>query len=189
MPSLKIVVAIIGAIGLIVAAIIGIIPDLISPAKTNINIKIDSDDIGSNESSKDLPFIYISHPKNGAEVLRYFEINGTISEKIPDGYYMWALTNPKSKPKEYYPQNSSIMTENYTNWSHEISLNGNDRERFNVVVAFVDETTNNKYEEYMDNGPISGWKPQKLPATAKSSNTIQVILRNSKVTVQNTTYA
>jgi hypothetical protein len=122
--------------------------------------------------------VKITSPSNEANVSTPVNIEGTISVNIPDGQYIWILVNPKNNANEYWPQGKDHIHPVNGGWNGTAQLGGtnNSGDKFNILVALVDATTDQDFHNWFDQSEQTHTTPSIiLPETARLLNQITVI--------------
>lgn len=163
--SIQIIVAIIGAVALIIAALIGITPKIFPEEKPLDGAQ---------------PEILITNPENGDKVTNSPEIKGSVSRDLPKDSNMWLLTNPKTCPNQWWPQNNGRIIPVKGQWYAMAAIGGGEKdidEEFVIAVALVNNKDDQMFMEWLKEGKETGnYTGIELPASADIIDQISVTL-------------
>ncbi len=121
--------------------------------------------------------IKIISPEKDDKVRGYFPVRGIICGELPDGQYMWIVTNTESILGSWWPQAGPVKPRN-GKWSVEtwLSLDEKNKGKNNsIAVILVDKNTSDNFINYQKEGTKTGKYPGiPLPADATIIDSISV---------------
>ena len=115
-------------------------------------------------------------PKEGDKVFSYSLVRGTISGELPDGQFIWVVSNIESVPGLWWPQEGPIKPLSGL-WDADVWLGSavDTGKKFSIAVILVNETDNQVFMKYREEGNETGNFPAiKLPDSATIMDSIIV---------------
>lgn len=156
----KILVAIIGASGYIIAAYIAAHCSACQPVNP-------SDDFD----------LRINSPSGCQDSGLYIPVSGTSSGKLPDDMFVWIMVGPRDALGKWYPQGADHISFIDTgDWITEARIDGDKGKKFDIRAVLVDLGTDEKYREWFTEGNKTGnYQGLRMPDNARTLDQVTVV--------------
>ena len=157
--KVKIIVAMIGLVGVLATAILGNLDKI----KTLINYeqKPIPTNMGSsqNNNNKELG-IEIQQPSSGNQVRKNLLVTGKVSRKLQNEH-LWVVVHPEGS-EGWWPQSHELSPDSEGKWSVQAYI-GTDKDAgqiFDIVVFSANDSANNIFNQYLKQAKSSGDYPE-----------------------------